>query len=408
MTASRSFRAAQWRTLFLIMFCYLFFYTGRQNFGFAARGMQDELHLSAAALGLFNAVLLIGYGLGQAVNGNLSDICGARHMVMTGAYLSVALNWAVSFAPNFPAALLCWGMNGLAQSAAWPAMNRVLANWWPRRERGKAIGMYLLAAGFSSTLTFLLCIAIVGRLDWRWIFRLPVLPLLIGGAVYAAFSRNKPEDDGFPALPDESREHPPSNESSLERYRHVLRNRAWQLSCLSIGCESIARYGLINWVPVHFLGPHWKDNTAGLWITLALPVGMAAGALTSGLVADHWFPERRARLVLSFLGLAAAGALALAVTPISNPGVAVVLLGILGFLVYGPQATYWALCPELVGRERCGTATGLMDAGAYGFAALGQVAIGWTIDTTHSTASAFYVIAAACLAGALVMIPVKK
>ena len=118
MTASRSFRAAQWRTLFLIMFCYLFFYTGRQNFGFAARGMQDELHLSAAALGLFNAVLLIGYGLGQAVNGNLSDICGARHMVMTGAYLSVALNWAVSFAPNFPAALLCWGMNGLALLAS--------------------------------------------------------------------------------------------------------------------------------------------------------------------------------------------------------------------------------------------------------------------------------------------------
>ena len=65
-TLARNFRRAQWRTLFLIMFCYLFFYTGRQNFGFAARGMQEEMALSATALGFFNAALLAGYGAGHA------------------------------------------------------------------------------------------------------------------------------------------------------------------------------------------------------------------------------------------------------------------------------------------------------------------------------------------------------
>jgi MFS transporter, OPA family, glycerol-3-phosphate transporter len=188
-----SFRASQWRTLFLVMFCYLFFYTGRQNFGFAARGMQEELRVSASALGWFNAALLLGYGVGQAINGNLSDIFGARRMVAIGAYLSVALNWTVSYAAGFPAALVLWCANGVAQSAAWPAMNRVLSNWWPRRERGKAIGLYLLAAGFSSVLTFALCIAVAAHFTWRWIFRLPVLPLVAGGAVYAIFSRNRPE-----------------------------------------------------------------------------------------------------------------------------------------------------------------------------------------------------------------------
>jgi OPA family glycerol-3-phosphate transporter-like MFS transporter len=84
------------------------------------------------------------------------------------------------------------------------------------------------------------------------------------------------------------------------------------------------------------------------------------------------------------------------------------LLAVTGFLVYGPQATYWALCPELVGRERSGTAAGLMDAGAYGFAALGQVMIGWAIDITHSTAAAFVVIGAACVLGAILIFPVKK
>jgi OPA family glycerol-3-phosphate transporter-like MFS transporter len=404
-----SFRAAQWRTLFLVVFSYLFFYTGRQNFGFAARGMQEELRLSASALGLFNAVLLAGYGAGQAINGNLSDIFGARRMVAIGAYLSVALNWAVSYASGFPLALILWGANGMAQSAAWPAMNRVLSNWWPRHERGKPIGLYLLAAGFSSVLTFALCIAVSAHFNWRWVFRLPVLPLLAGGAIYAIFSRNRPEDARFPALPYETKGEASaalSPESSTQRYLHVLRNRPFQLACLSIGCESIVRYGLINWAPVHFLGPHWKENTVGIWITLALPVGMAAGALTSGIAADRWFPERRSRLVLVFLGPATLGSLLLARASTSNLLTGIALLGATGFLVYGPQATYWALCPELVGRERNGTATGLMDAAAYSFAALGQIAIGWSIDLTHTTASAFYVIAAACLLGALAMVPI--
>ncbi len=401
------FRRAQWRTLFLIMFCYLFFYTGRQNFGFAARGMQEELHLSAAALGWFNAALLIGYGTGQAVNGNLGDIFGARRMVAFGALLSVLLNWAVSFTNTFVPAAILWGCNGLAQSAAWPAMNRVLANWWPRHERGKAIGFYLLAAGSSSALTFGLCILVLRELDWHWIFRLPVLLLLIGGAVYGLLARNKPEDAGFPPLPAECEEQR-SSETSTQRYLAVLRNKAFLLTCVSIGCESIARYGLINWVPVHFLGQHWKENTGGLWITLALPFGMAAGALSAGLIADRWFPENRARVVWIYLGLAAFGAFGLAVLPSPDRGLALFLLAVTGFLVYGPQATYWALCPELAGRERAGTASGLMDASAYGFAAIGQVIIGAAVDQTGSTAAAFWVILAACVIGALVMTGVKK
>jgi OPA family glycerol-3-phosphate transporter-like MFS transporter len=406
----RAFRRGQWRILLLVMFCYLFFYTGRQNFGFAARGMQAELGLSSTALGAFNAVLLLGYGLGQAVNGNLSDIFGARRMVAAGAFLSFVLNWCVSLSWSFPLAVVCWGANGYAQSAAWPAMNRALVNWWPKQERGKAIGMYLLAAGFSSSLTFLLCILVIGALDWRWVFRLPVILLLVGGTVFLLYARNRPEDMGFPPLPPDPAEKPASNsrESSLQRYGKVIGNRPFQLACLSIGCESVARYGLLSWVPVHFLGTNWRENTGGLWVTMALPLGMAAGALTAGLAADRWFPERRARVVLYYLGAAAISSALLAAVPTSQTVAGMALLAVTGFLVYGPQASYWALCPNLVGRERAGTATGIMDAVAYGFAALGQIAIGRVIDVSKSTASAFVVIAFACLMGAAIILPVKK
>src|SRR6218665_3346048 len=42
---STGFRRAQWRMLFAAMLCYLFFYTGRQTFGFAIPGIQKEFGL---------------------------------------------------------------------------------------------------------------------------------------------------------------------------------------------------------------------------------------------------------------------------------------------------------------------------------------------------------------------------
>ncbi|MDX1981453.1 MAG: MFS transporter [Bryobacteraceae bacterium] len=405
---SVDFRAAQWRVLAAIMICYLFFYTGRQNMGFAVKGMQESLGYSASAVAWLNAAMLAGYGLGQAMNGNFADIYGARRMVAIGAALSFAFNWAFSFTSTAWLAIVLWFANGLAQSTGSPAMRRLIVDWFPQGERGKANGFHLLSAGFSSSLTFGLCIWVTAAFDWRWVFRLPVSTILVGTAVFLVLARNRPVDLGFQPLPPEpSEEAPPeAGESSRERYLKVLRNRHFLLACISIGFESMARYGLLSWVPLHFLGTA-KGSRADLWVTLGLPVGMAVGALSAGLVSDRWFPQRRAWVAAFLMACAALATFLLSMMPTGSP-YAFALLAAAGFFVYAPQASYWSLGPVLVGRERSGTATGLMDASAYGFAALGQVLIGQTIDWTGSTFSVFLVIAVGCLLGALAILPLKK
>lgn len=397
----------QWKVLLGIMACYVFFYTGRQNLGFAVAGMRGDLGYTATDIGALNAALLIGYGLGQAINGNLADLYGARSMVVWGASLSVALNWAFSSLSSAPAAIAVWFANGLAQSAASPALRRLIVDWFPQRERGKANGFHLLSAGCSSSLTFALCIWTISFLHWRWVFRLPVATILLGTALLLLLVRNKPSEAGFSPLPPDSAEpSSPHGETSMKRYRFVLANRQFQLCCLSIGFESLARYGLLSWVPLHFLSTA-KGSAADLWVTLGLPVGMALGALSAGLFTDRWFPQRRAQVAGALMAGAALATFLLSLTPTGSP-FAFGLLAAAGFLVYAPQASYWALGPVLVGRERSGTATGLMDAAAYGFAALGQVIIGRTIDATGSTFPVFLVIAGACLLGSAVILPVRR
>ena len=52
------FRLAQWRMLLAAMFCYLFFYPGRQTFGFAIPGIQAEFGLSKETLGWASTAML--------------------------------------------------------------------------------------------------------------------------------------------------------------------------------------------------------------------------------------------------------------------------------------------------------------------------------------------------------------
>ena len=418
-TFDSKFRRTQWRVLLATMFCYLFYYTGRHTFGFAIPGIQEELGLSKTQLGWIGAALLWCYAIGQAINGNLADKFGGRCMMSLGALISCGLNWCVSYGSSFVRLIIPWGANGFAQSMGWAPGSRVLSNWWPHTERGKVFGLYTFAAGMSSVLAFITSIAVVkAGLDWRWIFRLPVLLLLVGGGVYYLLVREHPRDLGFSEIPLEedpktpaqssvSEQAPNKTETSFQRYKAVLTNRRFLVASIVIGFQSVSRYGLLIWVPVHFLGSNWKQSESS-WISVALPVGMAAGALASGFISDKLFKARRSPVISLFLALAAVASLSMYTIP-RDHWLGIYILFLCGFFVYGPQSTLWALCPDLMGHQRAGTATGVMNTFAYVFAGFGEPFIGYVIETfDNNTSLVFPIVAACCLLGAVLAIFIRR
>jgi len=401
--------------LLATMFCYLFFYTGRQTFGFAIPGIEQELGISKSNLGWASAMLLWSYAIGQSINGNLGDKFGGRRLMSLGAILSCGLNWVVSFGTGFTSLTVPWALNGYAQSMGWAPGSRVLSSWWSQAERGKVYGAYVFAAGMASVLAFTTSTLILElELSWRWIFRLPVLLLLVGGFTYYVLVRDRPEDLGFPPLDDESSSDVDVNqrsddarvdqeitdETSSQRYRFVLSHPRFLIASLAIGFQSMARYGLLIWVPVHFLGEDWK-NSDTKWVSIALPIGMALGAISSGWLSDRVFHSNRSRVISLFLFLAAGCSLSMYLLP-RDHWLGIPMLLLTGFFAYGPQSAFWALCPDLLGRERSGTGTGVMNTFAYVFAGLGEPLIGWIIESNGETSLVFGVVAAACLAGALI------
>jgi OPA family glycerol-3-phosphate transporter-like MFS transporter len=416
MTAT--FTTAKWRMLLATMLCYLFYYTGRQTFGFAIPGIEEELGLTKTDLGWASAGLLWAYAIGQAVNGQLGDRIGGRRMMPLGAVLSSVLNWFVSFGQTATGIGLPWVLNGFAQSMGWAPGSRLISNWWSAKQRGLVYGLYVLAAGCASVLAFVTSIAVIEMgLGWRWIFRGPVLLLFLVGILYYFLARDRPEDLGFKNLEEQDEEEGPTGDSSRESpagfsppsesresvmgtYKAVLSHGRFLFACAAIGLQNLARYGLLVWVPVHFLGADWKQSGATKWLSVILPVGMAFGALANGWISDRFFKGNRSRAIVTFLLLAAVSSLAMWTLPRAHPLVIPALFAT-GFFVYGPQSGFWALCPDMFGRKRAGTATGIMNFFAYLFAGAGEPLIGWLIESRGSTAIVFFVVACATMLSAV-------
>ncbi len=419
--ADSGFRRAQWRMLLAAMFCYLFFYTGRQTFGFAIPGIQAEFGVSKEALGWVSAAMLWCYAIGQAINGNLGDKFGGRRVMSAGAILSCAMNWATSFAGGVLSLGILWGANGYFQALGWAPGSRLLSNWWGRHERGKVFGCYVFAAGLASVLSYVTSLVVVHylQLDWRWIFRLPVLLLLLGGITFYLVARERPEDLGYrsphdDAIDDGETAKVADDETSLERYKGVLKNWRLLVGGLAIGFQNAARYGLLVWVPVHFLGSNWAKASAETavidpkWISVALPVGMAIGAATNGWVSDRLFNSKRYIAIVLYMALAAVTSLYMYTIPVTDLYKGLVVLFLCGFFVYGPQSSFWALCPDLVGHKRAGTAIGVMNFFAYLFAGLGEPLIGGYMDTHGDTSAVFLIVAIASAISATVALFIRR
>ena len=136
-------------------------------------------------------------------------------------------------------------------------------------------------------------------------------------------------------------------------------------------------------------------------------MGMACGALFGGQLSDSVFRSNRSKPIILLMGLGAAVMLALYMVPQDQQVLAIALLFLAGFFVYGPQSSFWALCPDLLGPERAGTGVGVMDAAAYAFAAIQGPAFGWVIVTWGAPA-VFIAITVACLLCVVTIIPVRK
>ena len=374
----------KWRVLLAFAGFYLFVYLGRFNFWPAAPIIREDLELTHIQIGIINALLLWGFALGDLVHGRLGEVYGMRLWVMLGACLTTGLNWAASFGTSTLTLALPLFVNGFVNAACWSPGIALISQWWPRRDRGKALGIVMMAAGGAMLLMWLVTGWVVSEYGWRAAFRFPPLIIAFMGVVFYLATRDRPRDVALPEYVEEDEVSARAESMGAERLRglgpyiRLMTDVQFQLACHVKGLENVVRYGLTTWVPLYYFEEAGLDISSMVLVTMALPAGYLVAPLLGGFVSDNLLRSARRPVVMFSCGLSALALVSIALAPADNLYLGATLLLVAGFAM--SLSPMGALAVDIAGRHMAGTSSGVLDAHGYLYAGLQAIVFSIVLD----------------------------
>ena len=389
------FRHYAWRYLLLFSVLYCFLYCTRLNLSNAGAVMMKELGWTKADLGILTGALFWAYGIGQFINGRLSEIVGPAKFVVASVVLSVAANILLGFQDSLAVMAVIWGLNGYFQSMGWTPGVAILTRWWPGSTRGFATGFAHAFSGFGQVAA-ILCVAlgfaVFPSLGWKSAFFVSAAFPVMALAAYLIWARTYPSKIGLAEYTEDNPERA-KNEAEMrtlvaERgklypYKYVLSNGQFLVWVVIAFITGLARYGLVTWVPLYFIDKFNVSVTSGLLGAISLPVGMGIGTFVVPWLTDKWCPNNRLPAVISS---ALIGAVSIGAFLLLNPMqgwqmvTAQLLLFVAGFCIYAINGTAWAYATDIGGRVFSATSSGVLNFAAYMGAAAQSFVYGFLLD----------------------------
>ena len=383
-----SYHIFKWRVLLAFAGFYLFLYLGRFNFWPVAPLVKEDLSLSNFEVGLVNALLLWGFGLGDLVHGRLAETFGLRLWVMIGAILTTVFNVITSFATSAVTMAIPWGIAGFVNAACWAPGISMISQWWPRRNRGMALGIVGTAAGGAMVTMWWISGYVGAEWGWRASFRYPPLIIAVLGIAFYFIARDRPTDVGLPEYVEDDQVSAtpeaidPKRLKGLGPYRVLLGNSRFLLACHVKGLENIVRYGLTTWVPIYYFEEGGLSIESTVVLTVLLPLGYLFAPPISGIISARYLDSRRQPMVIFSCMVSALVLVGIAMAPPVNVTLGALLL-LIGGLSMGmsPMST---VAVDIAGRRMSGTASGVLDAHGYAYAGAQALIFAAVLDMAGS------------------------
>jgi len=410
LTSESRLRSFQLRIFWLLWGAYASYYLCRVNFAVAQPAILKEFpQWTSAQIGSIPSIYAAFYAVGQIVNGTLGQRYGARRLMTLALLMAALTNFLFQFTSSFNTMRLLWAINGWFQSAGWSLMVHVIANWNTSSRRGFLIGRLSTCYQVGNVLSWLLAGYLCDAVGWRAAFLVPSLILLPMAVVFFLFLRDTPEEVGLPPIrddvgqvdPDTARASSASGpgsewDSTLHILRLTLANRVLWILAVGFFVMNAVRYTFMNWTVQYMADFHGRSIKNSALTAIMIPLVGSLGALSAGWASDTVFGKRRAPVcVIMMLGLALVCA-TLSFLPRGTWLAATVLLGLAGFMIYGPDMLMsGAATVDLSHPKAASIATGLtMCLGALG-AIFSGAGIGYLKDLARGNwALIFWVLTA--------------
>lgn len=388
--ATPSIPAARWiRIVPPTIVVYIIAYMDRMNISFAiAGGMNKSLGLSPTAAGMAAGVFFFGYTLLQVPAGHISEHGSARKYILWTILAWGGISLLTALVQNVWELYVMRFLLGLAEGGLYPSLLTVIANWFPRKELGRANAFFLMSLPLSTLFTNPISGWIVNNFSWRWLFAVEGCISLALIAVWLPLITDRPEDASW--ISDEEKDYlvttlaaEKGSNSDVKRdiraYGRLLKDKnLWLLIALLI-CYTSGQYGFSIWLPTLVKSLTGQNLTTVGWLT-ALPYLTALGGLYLFGAWNDRTRNPKLCTVSSLIGFGLCFWLA-TLFPL-HPWVSVALLVLTGFFTKAMQAPFWVFPPLLFPPGLCGGSRGIINALGNLGGFLGPSLMGWLAAKT--------------------------
>lgn len=413
----------RWTVLAVLFVVTLINYADRATLSLAAPVLTKDLDIDPLQLGIVFSAFGWAYVLAQVPGGWLLDRFGAPRVYLiaiTTWSLFTAAQGAVVWLSGMTAIATLFALRfcmGLSEGPSFPGNARIVAAWFPARERGTASAIFN-SAQYGATVVFAPIMGgIVFYFGWPWVFvAMGVAGLLAAGlwtkTVYEP--RDHPRLSGPElnmiveggALVDGPVGASPSETDRAETKRKLAvllgTPTLWGLYLAQFFINALT-YFFITWFPVYLVEERGLSIVkAGLFATVPAACGFVGGVL-GGLFSD-WLLRRGATLTVARKVPVVVGmllALSILGCNYSDSNTMILVFMSLAFFGKGVGALGWAVMSDVAPRDCAGLSGGIFNMFGNLSSIVTPIVIGLILKETGSFDLVLALVAACALCAAL-------
>jgi ACS family glucarate transporter-like MFS transporter len=339
----------------------------------------SDLGLSYAAAGAIQTAYFWTYAAAQVPIGVMADRWGARRVMIVSMAVLAAGALAFAGSHSYLGLIGARMLVGLGAAAVWVPGMRLVTEWFPARERGRAAGLLSSGGGLGATFALVYVPWAASLWGWRMAYAsLAALALLaLAGVALALGTR------------DEAVSAPSAGQRALRR---VLTTRAlWPVNLLMLFLYG-GYISFLTFLPAFLVrGLAFTETQAGLLTALITATTIVSWPL-AGALSDRLGRRKPVYVTSQALSVVVCVVFALAVP---HGGVALVIAAALaaGLFIGGMILPFVAVV-EMFPPELSATATGVTNCACFIGGMVLPIVLGRVVDVTGSFAAAFLVAAA--------------
>lgn len=328
----------------------------------------SDLGFGMTDFGWIMAVFTLGYALFQTPVGKLADVRGARGVITVIVTIWSILTAITGTAWNYVSMLVIRFLFGAGEAGAFPALSKVVYNWFPISERGIIQGINFSGSRIGAAFAMPLVAWMIKEIGWRHTFLAFGSFGLLYAILWYLMFRDKPENTRFIGSYEveyikKNRQQSTPGAKRVLPFSTIIKSPIMWKVMFQYICSNFTFYFAITWMYTYIQERFQLGVVeAGFYTSVPLIAG-ATGNWLAGILVDtiyrrgKWKLSRRLPAIIGF-ALSATGMIM--VTQVSSPLLSVVFMSL---AVFGADMTLspsWAFCID-IGKENAGVVSGTMN-----------------------------------------------